>query len=95
MLTKPDLVTTVQQRTRWLDVVEGRAYELKHGYYCTRQPDEDDRAKGVTSAQARSAEADFFLQTLPWAHSAHHSRFGTQNLVLNLSRLLSKVINDK
>ena len=88
-------MTTAQQQKRWLDVIEGRAHQLKHGYYCTKQPDEDQRARGITATQARAAEADFFLQTLPWVRSAHQTRFGTQNLVSNLSQLLAKIISDK
>ena len=95
VLTKPDLVTTALQQTRWMDVIEGRAHALKHGYYCTRQPDDDQRAKGVPADEARAAEADFFARTLPWARHAHTGRFGTSNLVLSLSRLLEKMINDK
>ena len=92
VLTKPDLVTTAQKKESWLDVIEGRAFPLKHGYYCTRQPDEDDRAKGMTPSEARALEADFFLKTLPWTASPHQTRFGTQNMVANLSRQLSQVI---
>lgn len=95
VLTKPDTVTTVQQKQRWLDVIEGRAHKLKHGYYCTRQPDEDQRAHGIAAAEARSAEADFFIETLPWARSPHQTRFGTQNLVNNLSRLLAEIIGER
>ena len=95
VLTKPDLVTTAQKKEGWLDVIEGRAFRLKHGYYCTRQPDEDDRAKGMTLADARGAEADFFLKTLPWTTSPHQTRFGTQNMVTSLSRQLSKVIAER
>ncbi|KAF7800197.1 hypothetical protein EIP86_011444 [Pleurotus ostreatoroseus] len=95
VLTKPDLVTTAQQKSLWLDVIEGRKHPLKHGYYCTRQPDEDDRAQGMTASEARVAEADYFLKTVPWVKSAHQSRFGTQNLVSNLSRLLSKLIDER
>lgn len=95
VLTKPDLVTTIQQKTRWLDVIEGRAHPLAHGYYCTRQLDEDQRSNGITTAEARAAEADFFLQTLPWARSAHQMRFGTPHLVANLSILLAEVISKK
>ncbi len=85
----------MQQKNLWLDVLEGRRHTLKHGYYCTRQPDEDDRAQGMNPAQARLAEEDYFQKTHPWAESAQQTRFGTPNLVSDLSRQLSKLIDER
>ena len=78
----------------WLDVLEGRRHPLKHGYYCTRQPDDDRRLAGITRAEARAAEAEFFRTTAPWSSSSVPNRFGTANLVKNISELLTKIISD-
>ncbi|KAH9851169.1 P-loop containing nucleoside triphosphate hydrolase protein [Lenzites betulinus] len=96
VLTKPDTIPagSTKRRDMWLDVLEGREHVLTHGYYCTRQPDDDQRLAGVTQAAARTAEAEFFRGTPPWSSSTHPHRFGTQNLVKNISELLTKIIGE-
>ena len=84
----------MQQKARWLDVIEGSAHPLKRGYYCTRQPDDAERAAGIDATEAREAEAAFFANTSPWRNSTQQQRFGTINLVRNLSRLLTQIIDD-
>jgi hypothetical protein len=85
---------STQARDLWLDVLEGRRHPLLHGYYCTRQLDDAERAEGVSSSEARIKEADFFAKTAPWATSSVQDRFGTPNLVKMLSMLLVNIIND-
>ncbi|KAK7679580.1 hypothetical protein QCA50_017290 [Cerrena zonata] len=94
VLTKPDTLTAgaVKVRELWLDVIEDRRHKLKYGYYCTRQPDEDERMRGITVDEAPIAEERFFSQTAPWSSSSYRHRFGTKHLVESLSMLLSKVI---
>ncbi|KAJ6623842.1 hypothetical protein B0H10DRAFT_2186906 [Mycena sp. CBHHK59/15] len=41
---------STKSRALWLDVIEGRQHKLLHGYYCTWQPDDEERAKGITSS---------------------------------------------
>ncbi|KAI0753579.1 hypothetical protein BC629DRAFT_1554707 [Irpex lacteus] len=96
VLTKPDTLTAgaVKSKENWLAVLEGRRDKTTHGYFCTRQPDDDERTKGITSAEARRAEKTFFESTSPWSGSKHRKRFGTENLVENLATLLSKVIDE-
>lgn len=96
MLTKPDTIPagSTKRRDMWLDVLEGREHALQHGYYCTRQPDDDQRLAGITPAAARTAEADFFRTTAPWSGSTCPHRFGTQNLVRSISELLTRIISD-
>ncbi|KAJ6610621.1 P-loop containing nucleoside triphosphate hydrolase protein [Mycena sp. CBHHK59/15] len=97
VMTKPDMLSTGSMKSRalWLDVIEGQKHQLRHGYYCTRQPDDDERAKGITTVEARKAEIDFFSRTAPWATSSQKDRFGTENLVSTLSTLLVKIIAEK
>ncbi|KZT10439.1 P-loop containing nucleoside triphosphate hydrolase protein [Laetiporus sulphureus 93-53] len=96
VLTKPDTIPSgaTNARRSWLEIIEGQKHPLKHGYYCTKQPDDADRAKRITSTEAREAEQKFFNTSRPWSESAHRQRFGTGNLVANLSRLLTGLIHD-
>ena len=96
VLTKPDTLTigAVKAKENWLAVLEGRRDKTTHGYFCTRQPDDDERARGITSAEARAEEKAFFAKTAPWNASKNRQRFGTENLVENLASLLSKVIDE-
>ena len=98
VLTKPDAVPEgeIKSRQMWLDVLEGRRLPLKHGYFCTLQPDEASRNAGVMPAEARDAEAKFFATKAPWARStaAARGRLGTPNLVKRTSELLHGLIRD-
>ncbi|KAJ7467527.1 P-loop containing nucleoside triphosphate hydrolase protein [Mycena latifolia] len=97
VLTKPDLLSagSTKSRALWLDVIEGRRHKLHHGYYCTRQPDDEERAKGITSPGARKTEIAFFARAAPWATSTQQQRFGTDNLITTLSHLLVNIIREK
>ncbi|PCH44638.1 hypothetical protein WOLCODRAFT_139118 [Wolfiporia cocos MD-104 SS10] len=97
VLTKPDtlLPGATKSRELWLEVLEGRsAHRLEHGYFCTRQPDDAERAVGITAAEARAAEAHFFATTSPWNRTTHQNRLGTEKLVDTLNELLTRLIND-
>ncbi|KAK0463456.1 P-loop containing nucleoside triphosphate hydrolase protein [Desarmillaria tabescens] len=96
VLTKPDMLPegSVKNRALWLDVIEGRRFPLKHGYYCTRHPDDADRSQGLSSAEARKAEMDFFARTEPWNISIKPHYFGVKNLTAALSSLLIQVIQE-
>ena len=96
VMTKPDTIPPGARNVRenWLAVIEGHRHTTKLGYYCTRQPDDDERARGITVEQARLAEKEFFAKTAPWSTSSAQDRFGTGNLVSSLSRLLAKIIDD-
>ncbi|KAI0759259.1 P-loop containing nucleoside triphosphate hydrolase protein [Trametes elegans] len=96
VLTKPDTIPpgSTKRRQLWLDVLEGRGHPLQHGYYCTRQPDDDQRLAGITPAEARDAERAFFRTTEPWAASTCPHRYGTHNLVRSISELLTRIISD-
>ena len=93
-MTKPDTITlgSTKARDLWLDTLEGRRHPLRHGYYCTRQPDDDERAQGISGAKAREAEDAFFGTAEPWASSTHRSRLGPLVLVQNISKLLTQII---
>ena len=96
VLTKPDTIGagSTKKREMWIEVLEGRSHPLKHGYYCTRQPDDDARLAGIKPSEARELEAEFFSQVEPWVASSARARFGTPNLVKSVSKLLTKIIRD-
>ncbi|KAI0673304.1 P-loop containing nucleoside triphosphate hydrolase protein [Trametes maxima] len=98
VLTKPDTIPagSTKRRQMWLDVIEGRNEEhaLQHGYFCTRQPDDDQRLAKISPAEARAAETAFFRTTEPWSASVCPHRYGTQNLVKSISELLTRIISD-
>ncbi|KAI0321975.1 P-loop containing nucleoside triphosphate hydrolase protein [Amylostereum chailletii] len=97
VLTKPDVISKgSRSRDLWLEVIEGRNAKkrLLHGYFCTRQPDDDERDRGITFADARQAEARFFESTEPWSKSTNKNRFGIRKLVETLSPLLERIIKD-
>ncbi|KAJ7766565.1 P-loop containing nucleoside triphosphate hydrolase protein [Mycena maculata] len=97
VLTKPDLISagSTKSRALWLDVIEGRRHKLHHGYYCTRQPDDEERAKGITVSEARKVEAEFFAGSVGWSTSTEQERFGTDKLISTLSILLVQIIAEK
>lgn len=96
VMTKPDMLTAGSTKALelWLEVIEGRRHPLAHGYYCTRQPNDAERAQSISSVQARSNEAQFFCETSPWANSNHRSRFGIENLISTLGRQLVGIISE-
>lgn len=96
-MTKPDTLGpgSIKAKDLWLDIMEGRsqAHYLRHGYYCTRQPDDADRAAGIMPSEAREAEARFFMNTAPWNTCVQQGRLGTTNLVKYMSSILTEIIN--
>ncbi|KAE9397409.1 P-loop containing nucleoside triphosphate hydrolase protein [Gymnopus androsaceus JB14] len=96
VLTKPDMLGTgsTKAASLWLDVLEDRRHPLMHGYYCTRQPNDDERCAGIDADEARATEEKFFKTTTPWSKSTSPLRFGIKNLISSLSRLLVQIIDD-
>ena len=93
VLTKPDALTQGSKaRMIWVDILEGRHHPLRHGYYCTRQPDDDERARGVSGPAARATEHAFFESTEPWASVVGRGRLGTVGLVEDMGKLLTQII---
>ncbi|KAG5640430.1 hypothetical protein DXG03_008696 [Asterophora parasitica] len=94
VLTKPDALTkgAVGNRQKWRDVIEGKSHPLKHGYYCVRLPDDDERKRNLSRAESQKIAADFFEAIAPWNAIADRNRFGVPNFVANISELLVKLI---
>ncbi|TFK89209.1 hypothetical protein K466DRAFT_597995 [Polyporus arcularius HHB13444] len=96
VLTKADTIPqgSLGKQQRWRDVLEGRQHATKHGYFCTRLPDDMEREGGITPKAARLKENEFFDSTAPWSTSTRRDRCGTVALVTYLSELLMQRIRD-
>ncbi|KAM5536974.1 hypothetical protein V8D89_009303 [Ganoderma adspersum] len=94
VLTKPDTIPSgsIEKRKQWVDILLGREHATKHGYFCTRQPDDAERAKRLSSAGAREAEKQFFDKEEPWSNLSCRERLGTENLLQTMSDLLSQMM---
>ncbi|KJA20646.1 hypothetical protein HYPSUDRAFT_42960 [Hypholoma sublateritium FD-334 SS-4] len=90
VLTKPDTLTkgATGTREKWRAVLEGREHATTHGYYCVRLPDDDERQRKISAAEAQRTAARFFDSTAPWSAMADRTRFGIPNFVRSISALL-------
>ncbi|KAK1227834.1 hypothetical protein PQX77_009147 [Marasmius sp. AFHP31] len=90
-LTKPDSVglgdTGAQKR--WKKILDGEDSKLKHGYYCVRLPNDEDRKM---DSQAFLTKVEDCYNSPPWSDVASRDVFGVQNLVSSLSKLLVDLI---
>lgn len=93
VLTKPDTLPpgASGSRKRWADIIEGRQHPLKHGYYCVRLPDDDERARRISRTESTKIAMEFFKSTPPWNKISRH-RFGVHNLISDLSLILVGLI---
>jgi hypothetical protein len=78
----------------WKDVLQGKSHPLKHGYYCVRLPDDDERSSHISHDECENLATALFESTSPWSDIADRSRFGTANLVTDLSKLLIDLIEN-
>jgi hypothetical protein len=67
---------------------------LKHGYYCVRLPDDDERSRNISHSECEKLATELFESTSPWSDVDDRRRFGTANLVTDLSKLLIDLIED-
>ncbi|KIY47098.1 hypothetical protein FISHEDRAFT_75009 [Fistulina hepatica ATCC 64428] len=97
VLTKPDTVTEgqISAREKWKALLEGRSvdHRLRHGYFCVRLRDDAERARNSTRSEAEEA-ANLLFSQKPWSEITDRSRFGVDNLVDYLSRLLIQLIEE-
>lgn len=98
VLTKPDLVG----RRRWPlleDVLDGKTFQLggKDAWFVTKQLTADDLELGVTHAEARKREREFFSSQEPWIStlSRFATRFGIWSLRDAISnKLTTHILNE-
>ncbi|KAF9022803.1 hypothetical protein BDZ89DRAFT_1018629 [Hymenopellis radicata] len=91
VLTKPDMLSSGASgaRERWKKALLGQGDVLKHGYFCVRLPDDEERKKKLSpEVLARN----FFDKTVPWNEIPDRKRFGIRGLVEFMSRLLVDLV---
>ncbi|KAF8805211.1 hypothetical protein BYT27DRAFT_7258317 [Phlegmacium glaucopus] len=96
VLTKPDRIPTGEE-TNWLSFIRNEKETLENNWYCVKQPSSSDIKLGITWAQARKREAEFFAMTSPWSEldAVYQKYLKTSNLVDRLSSILSDLISKR
>jgi hypothetical protein len=82
-------------REKWKAVLEGREHRTKHGYYCVRLPDDDERTRKVSRMESQRIADEFFTSNPPWSEMSNRRRFGIPNFVHDISALLVQLIEEK
>ncbi|TFK24431.1 P-loop containing nucleoside triphosphate hydrolase protein [Coprinopsis marcescibilis] len=92
--TKPDMLQSGNTGllTKWKETLAGESYELTHGYYCVKLPDDATRARGLGRTELQAQETEFFNSTEPWKSAVDRARFGVRNFVKSTSKLLISLI---
>ncbi|KAI5117486.1 hypothetical protein M0805_009549 [Coniferiporia weirii] len=100
VLTKPDTLTVgaLSARRKWRDLLIGNersngTHALKLGYYCVKLADDAERANNPSSSERNASESSFFSTTSPWDVVRNRSHFGVLNLVNDLSRHLTGLLD--
>ncbi|KAH7883426.1 P-loop containing nucleoside triphosphate hydrolase protein [Phlebopus sp. FC_14] len=93
VLTKPDRIQPGEEES-WLRMIRNEREPLNNNWYCVKQPSTQRLARGITWAEARSEEDEFFTLTQPWCDvEAHYQMFfRTSSLTERLSTILSELI---
>ncbi|KAF5374644.1 hypothetical protein D9615_008939 [Tricholomella constricta] len=96
VLTKPDRIPPGEEHN-WISLIRNERESLDNGWYCVKQPGSDQLKKGITWAQARKREDEFFASTAAWSEldSMYHKYLRTGNLVDRLSSILSDLISKR
>lgn len=95
VLTKPDTLGlgATNARQKWVNVLKGRAYKTKYGYFCVRLADDTEREAALSRAEMQDIANEFFSSEEPWNQFADQGRFGIPALVTSLSHHLITIID--
>ncbi|KAK0439518.1 P-loop containing nucleoside triphosphate hydrolase protein [Desarmillaria tabescens] len=98
VLTKPDMLTVGASgaRQKWREIILGQdqKHKLKHGYYCVRLPDDDERKRKISREESQARAKRYFEENSPWKEYPDRNRFGVPALVHDISRLLVALIEN-
>ncbi|KAG6810923.1 hypothetical protein H0H92_009758 [Tricholoma furcatifolium] len=96
VLTKPDRIDTGDE-LNWISIIKNEKEPLENGWYCVKQPSSQQISNGMTWAQARNSEDDFFTCTAVWSEldPIYQKYLRTSNLVDRLSSILSELISKR
>ncbi|KAG8220546.1 P-loop containing nucleoside triphosphate hydrolase protein [Butyriboletus roseoflavus] len=95
VLTKPDRIE-LGTEPAWLSILRNETEPLLNNWYCVKQPSPQDVSRGITWAEARRQENEWFSSTQPWASLESQyqrflrSSFLTERLSLILAELIAK-----
>ncbi|KAF2269616.1 hypothetical protein CC78DRAFT_236102 [Lojkania enalia] len=94
VLTKPDCLPSGSREDTLRNILDGKKYQLGHGYFVVKNLAQNDIDNGLTHQDARLQERNFFEHTPLWSTTFcdHGDRFGTQNLQAYLSKRLAAQI---
>ncbi|KAG9308604.1 hypothetical protein JVU11DRAFT_11711 [Chiua virens] len=85
VLTKPDRIP-LGDEAAWVKMIQNFTEPLVNNWYCVKQPSSKDIASGITWADAREQEAEFFAMTQPVAFIGSLSRRETERRTSELPR---------
>ncbi|OCH91056.1 hypothetical protein OBBRIDRAFT_812350 [Obba rivulosa] len=93
VLTKPDRIPAGEEGG-WLRFIRNEKEPLVNGWYSVKQPNSQALAAGISWADARAAEREFFSTTAPWSGLSFEfeQHLGTARLTERLSTILSALI---
>ncbi|KAF5353053.1 hypothetical protein D9758_008791 [Tetrapyrgos nigripes] len=98
VLTKPDRIPTGDEAL-WVRFIKNDVpgYILNNNWYSVKQPNTTELLGGITWAQARANENNFFSMTPPWSdlEPMYRRYLRTVNLVDRLSSILSDLISKR
>ncbi|KAF7308050.1 hypothetical protein MKEN_01167300 [Mycena kentingensis (nom. inval.)] len=96
VLTKPDRIPAGEEEN-WIPLIRNEQETLKNNWFCVRQPGTADLKHGMSWAEARERENDFFSLTAPWSKldAVYQKYLRTPNLVDRLSTILSELISKR
>lgn len=93
VLTKPDRIPRGEE-DRWTRFIKNEYEALDNGWFSVKQPDSVALASGISWAEARQSEREYFTSTSPWTELdfEYQSHLGTSNLTNCLSNILTSLI---
>lgn len=93
MLTKPDRIPPGEE-DRWIRFIKNDYEALENGWFSVKQPDSRALATGISWADARREEREYFNSISPWSDLEFDFQLhlGTANLTNRLSSILTSLI---
>lgn len=93
VLTKPDRIPLGEEE-HWTRFIKNEYEPLENGWFSVKQPDSKALKEGITWADARRKESEYFASAPVWSElDAEYQRYlGTANLTERLSQILSELI---
>ncbi|KAL1690988.1 P-loop containing nucleoside triphosphate hydrolase protein [Schizophyllum commune] len=93
VLTKPDRIPSGEEH-HWISFIKNEKEPLEHNWFSVKQPSSHELKQGITWAEARQSENNFFSSTPPWSEmdAMYQKYLRTTNLIKRLSDILSDLV---